>query len=341
MSVLNVAVIGAGTMGSNHIRVLSDMEGVRLAGVCDENLEAATRRLKRYGIEGMYADVDSLLRGSSPDVVIIASPTHTHQAIARKCLERGLHVFVEKPMASTVSECDDLLVCARDASRVLFVGHIERWNPVIMQLRSFLEENYLGDIYYIETVRSGPFPKRLYGSKDGVVIDLAVHDLDLVAHLLGSLSQIYAHVIRIEARRQDVYARIMLKTVGGVLGSSEFSWISPRKERRITIFGDKGMLLGNMLDQEVWFYENGDVEIDYSDNYFQNMMMGRVSEGKVTKFPVRKEEPLRKELEAFFALVAGSSPGGFDARYGREAVRCSLAVLESAERDQIVRFGGE
>lgn len=342
MNVTRVAVIGAGNMGSNHIRVLSEMENVRLAGVCDENVEAASRKLKRYGLGEVHPDIDSLLRADAADAVIVASPTHTHHAVAKACLERGLHVFVEKPMASTVAECEDLLDCGARAGRTLFVGHVERWNPVVARLRSFLEESFLGNIYYIETVRSGPFPKRLYGSKDGVVIDLAVHDLDLVAHLLGGLGQLYAHLIRIEARRQDVYARIMFKTVNGVLGSSEFSWISPRKERRITIFGDKGMLLGNMLDQEVWFYENGDVEIDYSDNYFQNMMMGRVSEGKVIKFPVRKEEPLRRELESFFDIVAGrkAAPDG-SAGYGRDAVRYSLAVLESAERDAIVHFEKE
>jgi UDP-N-acetylglucosamine 3-dehydrogenase len=338
VSTIKVAVIGAGNMGANHIRVLSDIEGVRLAGVCDSNREAVARKLTRYGIGDAYTDVDSLVRGESPDAVVVASPTHTHLAIVTRCLERGLHVFVEKPMASTIAECEQMMTAASRAGRTLFVGHIERWNPVIVKLR----ENYLGEIYYIETVRSGPFPKRLYGSKDGVVIDLAVHDLDLVAHLLGGLKQIYAHLIRIGSKKQDVYARMMYQTARGALGSSECSWISPRKERRISIYGDKGMLLGNMLDQEVWFHENGDVELDYSDNYFQNILMGRVSEGKVVKFPVRKEEPLRKELEFFLGLVAGTGEGvRFDAGYGRDAVRYSLAVLESAERDSIVRFDKE
>jgi predicted dehydrogenase len=193
-------------------------------------------------------------------------------------------------------------------------------------------------VYYIETVRSGPFPKRLYGSKDGVVIDLAVHDLDLVAYLGGELEQLYSHQIRVGDRRQDAYARVMLKTKKGILGSCEFSWISPRKERSISVFGDKGMLLANMLDQELWFYENGDVEVDYSDNYFQNVLLGRVSEGRVIKFPIRKEEPLRKELDFFLALVSGSA-GEHDSSYGKRAVAYSLSVLCSGQRDEIIRFG--
>ena len=87
----------------------------------------------------------------------------------------------------------------------------------------------MGDIYYLETVRSGPFPKRLYGSKDGVVLDLAAHDLDLVGYLFGRLVHIYAHQIQTDSHHQDIYARVMFKTERGTLGSSEFSWISPRK----------------------------------------------------------------------------------------------------------------
>jgi predicted dehydrogenase len=132
----------------------------------------------------------------------------------------------------------------------------------------------------------------------------------------------------------------MLKTESGVLGSSEFSWISPRKERSISIYGDKGLLVGNLTDQEVWFYENGDVGIDYSDNYYQNVIWGRVSEGKVVKFPIKKEEPLRKELEFFCRLIRGEVQG-HDPLHGKLAVEYSQAVLDSGRSGQVVRFKGE
>jgi predicted dehydrogenase len=229
---------------------------------------------------------------------------------------------------------------AADVGVQILVGHIERFNPVVIQLKQFLDENFLGKIFYIETVRSGPFPKRLYGSKDGVVIDLAVHDLDLVNYLFGRLEQVYAHHIQTDSHRQDIYARVMLKTRTGVLGSCEFSWISPRKERSISIYGDKGLLVGNLVDQEVWFYENGDVGIDYSDNYYQNVIWGKVSEGKVIKFPTKKEEPLRKELEFFSRLIRGEIRG-HDPLYGQLAVEYSQAVLDSGSSGQVIRFGGE
>ena len=199
-------------------------------------------------------------------------------------------------MAATVADCDRLISVAESRERKLMIGHVERFNPVVLKLKEFLAEDFLGDVYCVETARSGPFPKRLYGSKDGVVIDLAVHDLDLIAYLFGGLRQLYANTITTEGERQDIHAHLMFTTLSGIVGSSQFSWISPRRERSITVYGDKGILSCNLNDQEVWYYENGDVEIDYSDNYYQNVLLGRVSEGKVIKFPIKKEEPLKRTV---------------------------------------------
>jgi predicted dehydrogenase len=337
MKELRLAVIGVGRMGSNHVRVLSEIEGVRLVAVCDADLEAARRAARRHFVAGAFGSAEELLEAEALDAVVVATPTAEHRRLAELCARKRVHVLLEKPMASSTGECQEILELAREAGIHVFTGHIERFNPVILQLKQFLDEGYLGELYYIETVRSGPFPKRLYGSKDGVVIDLAVHDLDLVHFLFGRIEHVYAHHIRTESHDQDIYARVMFKTVKGILGSSEFSWISPRKERSLSIYGDKGMLTGNLVDQEVWFYENGDVSIDYSDNYYQNVIWGRVSEGKVIKFPVKKEEPLRRELLSFCSLARGDMKG-FDPSYGSLAVEYSAAVLASARSGNVVRF---
>jgi UDP-N-acetylglucosamine 3-dehydrogenase len=340
MSEVRLAVIGVGRMGTNHVRVLSEMENVRLAAVCDANREAAEKVARRFLVPACYMDIEELTSREKLDGVVIAIPTAEHLQAAEICFSHKLHALIEKPLASSPTQCEAILEnAARNGVQVL-TGHIERFNPVVIQLKQFLDENFLGKIFYIETVRSGPFPKRLYGSKDGVVIDLAVHDLDLVNYLFGRLEHVYAHHIQTDSHKQDIYARVMLKTESGVLGSSEFSWISPRKERSISIYGDKGLLVGNLTDQEVWFYENGDVGIDYSDNYYQNVIWGRVSEGKVVKFPIKKEEPLRKELEFFCRLIRGEVQG-HDPLHGKLAVEYSQAVLDSGRSGQVVRFKGE
>jgi len=332
---LRAAVAGTGRMGANHVRTLAEMDGVRLAAVCDADRQAAERVAARHFVPAVYDSLETMLEREELDALVIALPTAAHYAAALAAIDRGVPVLLEKPMASSVEQCTRLLERAAAAGVALMVGHVERFNPVILQLKRFLDEGFLGDLYYIGTVRSGPFPKRLYGSKDGVVIDLAVHDLDLVDSLFGRILHVYAHQIRAGEQKQDIYARVMFRTETGVLGSSEFSWISPRKERSISIYGDKGLLVGNLLDQEVWFYENGDVAIDASDNYYQNVIWGRVSEGKVIKFPIRKEEPLRKELETFCEVARGRlTPPG--AEYGLAAVAYSQAVLHSAGENRIV-----
>ena len=340
MSEVRLAVIGVGRMGTNHARILSEMENVRLAAVCDADREAAEKTARRFLIPAVYTEIDELVGQEKLDGVVIAVPTAEHLPAAEKCLRHRLHALIEKPLASSPQQCTAILEQAAAAGVRVLTGHIERFNPVVLQLKAFLDEDYLGKIFYIETIRSGPFPKRLYGSRDGVVIDLAVHDLDLVNYFFGRLEHIYAHHIQTDSHRQDIYARVMLKTKTGVLGSSEFSWISPRRQRSISIYGDKGLLVGNLVDQEVWFYENGDVGIDYSDNYYQNVIWGRVSEGKVVKFPTKREEPLRKELDYFCRLITGEIKD-YDPLYGQLAVEYSQAVLESGRSGQVVRFKKE
>jgi UDP-N-acetylglucosamine 3-dehydrogenase len=336
MNPLRIAVIGVGRMGTNHARVLSEMPNVTLVAICDADAESAAKAAKRFFAEKACADPRELLAARKLDAAVVAVPTGEHLTVARRLMEEGVHVLVEKPMAPTVSDCELLMAVARERRRVLMVGHVERFNPVILQLREFLDQKFLGDVYYVETSRCGPFPKRLYGSKDGVVIDLAVHDLDIIASLFGPLRQLYANHIQTPGSKQDIHARVLLKTMSGIVGTSQFSWISPKRERSITVYGDKGILLGNLIDQEIWYYENGDVDIDYSDNYYQNVLMGRVSEGKVIKFPIRKEEPLRSEL-IFFCDLAREGRD-HDPAYGRDAVRYSLAVLHSAQADEKVSF---
>jgi len=337
MKALDLAVIGTGRMGTNHVRVLSEHEEVNLTAICDADSASTEKIAGKYNINKQYSDYNKLISSEKLDAVVIATPTTFHYDIAKASINAGINTFIEKPMASSVNDCSEIIRLARGKKVKVFIGHIERYNPVILEVQKLLKENLIGQIYYIKTVRSGPFPKRLYGSKDGVVIDLAVHDLDLVAMLFGDIKSLYAHHIKAGSNGQDIYARVMYKTVNDVLGSSEFSWISPKKERSISVYGDKGIIIGNLLDQEVWYFENGDVNIDYSDNYYQNVVMGRVSEGKVIKYPIKRGEPLKNEYDFFINYIKDKSRY-IDPDYGRKAVEYSLAVLESAENEKVVRF---
>lgn len=331
------AVIGVGRMGTNHVNALAGINGARLVSVCDQDEKTAAAIGEKARLDTYFTDVERMLKHSRPDAAIIATTPDHHADVAELCMRHGVHVLLEKPMSTSPAQCETLIRTSRECGVRLLVGHVERFNPAMQQIKSFLDDRLIGGVYYIETERSGPFPRRMYGKPDGVVLDLAVHDLDLAHFLCGKLTQIYANLIQSGSSNQDVYSRVMYRTEQDVLGSSEFSWISPRRRRTVSVYGDNGMLYGDLQQQEVWYFENGDAGDAFTDNYYQNVLWGRVSEGKVTKFPITHQDSLQNEIRYFCRLVLNSSLG-HDPGYGMEAIRYVQGALESAHTDRIVRF---
>lgn len=331
------AVVGVGRMGANHVGALADLDGAELVTLCDQDEATAKRIAQKSGLATYYTDLDRMIAQEQLDAVIVATTTQQHAEVAMRCMNAGLHVLLEKPMSTSPTQCRELIRTALKNRVRLMIGHVERFNPAIRQVKTFLDDRMIGGLYYIETERSGPFPKRLYGHHDGVVIDLAVHDLDLVHHLVGPLTQVYAHLIQTGSSNQDVYSRVMYRTDQDVLGSSEFSWISPRRQRTVSVYGDNGMLFADLQQQEVWYFENGEAGDNFTDNYYQNVLWGRVSEGMVTKFPIKREDPLRNEISHFCRLIQNPSID-HDPSYGLEAIRYVIAALESARSDRIIYF---
>src|SRR5476651_139613 len=170
---LRVGVIGAGVMGSNHARVLAGLPDTTLVGVVDPLPAHRARATELTGCR-TFATLDELI-GEGIDAVTIAAPTHLHHEIALACIARGIHVLVEKPIASTVEEGREIVTAAANAGVTFMVGHVERFNPAVAAIKQAISGE---DILSIAITRVGPFPPRM--SNVGVVIDLAVHDIDLI-----------------------------------------------------------------------------------------------------------------------------------------------------------------
>jgi predicted dehydrogenase len=170
---LKIGVIGVGVMGSNHARVLSEMAGVTLVGVADPDRAQRDLVGRNLGC-AVFADLEGLI-ASGVEAVTIAAPTHLHHDLALACIARGLHVLVEKPIAPTVEEGRAIVAAARRAGVTLMVGHVERFNPAVESIKRAIKGQ---NILSIAITRVGPFPPRM--SNVGVVIDLAVHDIDLI-----------------------------------------------------------------------------------------------------------------------------------------------------------------
>src|SRR5262249_9802748 len=225
---LQVGVVGVGVMGSNHARVFADLPGVELAGIADPDDK------QREWVAGLlecpaFADVEELL-AAGVDAVTIAAPTHLHQQLAISCIKRGVHVLVEKPIAPSVAEGRAIIAAAHHAGVVLMVGHVERFNPTVEAIKNAIRAE---DILSIAITRVGPFPPRM--SNVGVVIDLAVHDIDLIRWFTESeIVEVQPQLSNAMAEREDI-ALLQFRTASGVLAHINTNWLTPFKARSVTV----------------------------------------------------------------------------------------------------------
>ncbi len=277
---LRVGVIGVGIMGSNHARVLSDMPGVTLAGVADPDAKRRELVADALGCP-TFSDYDGLLR-AGVDAVTIAAPTHLHRAIATDCAARGIHVLVEKPVASTVEEGRAIVAAARRAGVTLMVGHVERFNPAVQSIKRAIENE---DILSIAITRVGPFPPRM--SNVGVVIDLAVHDIDLIRWFTESdIVEIQPQTSSAVAEREDI-ALLQFRTASGVLAHINTNWLTPFKARTVHVATRDKYLIGDLLTLQVTECFGFQPDGSYSMRHLS----------------VGYQEPLRAELVAFLAAI--------------------------------------
>jgi predicted dehydrogenase len=318
-------------MGRNHARVLHELPNVELVGVADSNLDAACQVGGAHATRG-YGSLTELLTKERPEAVTIAVPTENHHGAVMEALEAGCHVLVEKPIAATLAQADELVAAARSAGLVLAVGHIERYNPAVLELKRRLDEGQLGRVYQFDAQRLGPFPQRVRDV--GVVIDLATHDLDLMRFLTGSeIVRVYAETRRkVHTTREDMVSGL-LRLEDGSVGLLQINWLTPTKIRQLTVTGERGMFRADYLTQDLFFHENAEAA---DHNWEQITMLRGVSEGSMVKYAIQKREPLQSELEAFMKAIGGEPAGIVSGEDGSEALRLALAMIESGDEGRVV-----
>lgn len=298
---MKIGVIGTGTMGANHVRVLKNIPDVDEIVITDLNKDTLNHIAQKFGIKKTYTSIIECLDNEKLDGVIVATQPDTHKENTLLALERGCHVLVEKPITHDIDSAEEIIACARVNNRILTVGHVERFNPIVTKINEFLNQKMISNIYLIDTHRTGPFPKRLFGKIHGVLIDLSVHDFDIINYLVGKIKSIKSQIIRNEL--QEIYVKTLIDLENNIQASAEFSWISPRMVRTIEIYGDEGMIMGDFHNQEVYFYENDDYDSALKDNKY--FMHGLVKSGKVIKYPIYKQEPLLLEDINFINAIKG------------------------------------
>lgn len=325
-----VGLVGAGSMGRNHLRVLADLEGAKLVAVCDSDPATLAAVARKHHV-ATYLSWKEMFGREKLDAAVVAVPTQFHLQVARDALASGLHVLVEKPIAANLEEGRALIAAAAAARRMLAVGHIERFNPAVSELKRRLHEGELGRVFQLHAMRNGPFAPRVRDV--GVVIDLATHDLDVMYLLAGSqVQRVYAETEqRIHTEHEDLL-NALLKFENGAIGVLQANWLTPTKIRQLSVLGEKGLFVANYLTQELTYFKNADVELKLD----AHSNVTGVSEGEIVRYPVAQAEPLRLELKSFVDSVAKGAPPEVGGIAGLRALQLAEALNASAREARVI-----
>ncbi len=298
---IRTAVIGVGSMGRHHARVYREMDGAELVGVYDADEYQAAAVATAHGTYS-FETVEELL-SSGVDAVSIAVPTSRHAEVAIRAMEAGIHVLVEKPIAGSLRDATDMMEAARVNDRLLMVGHIERYNPAIRTLSSRVDAD---EILAVNVVRVGPKPPRVKDA--GVIIDMAVHDIDLAFFLTGRpTDEVFAVTSSMPMEHEDT-ASLLLRLAGGIAVQITANWITPYKAREVQVITHDRLFRADLINRSVQAFSRSSGGSGYT----------------VEDLPVLAEEPLMAELAAFTHSVRYGLPAPISARDGIRALEVAV-----------------
>lgn len=316
MAPLRAGLIGLGMMGRHHARILREIDDVDLVAVADPAGDPHNVGGGLTVLPSVEALVDARI-----DMAVVAVPTRFHADAAMVLAEAGVHTLVEKPIADDAATGFRLAETFTSRGLVGVVGHVERFNPALQQLRARLEAGDAGDVYQIATRRQSSFPSRI--GDVGVAKDLATHDVDLTAWVArSSYASVAAQTAYKSGRQFEDMIAITGRLRNGVIATHLVNWLSPMKERVTVVTGERGTFIADTATGDLTFFANGTEALEWeSVSTFRG-----VSEGDITRFAFAKREPLRAELEAFRNAVLGQ---GSELSTMTQAAH-TLSVVESA-----------
>jgi predicted dehydrogenase len=328
VTTLRAGLLGIGAMGRHHARVLREVDGVELVAIADPGGDP-------WGVAGglgVLPDVGALI-DAGIDVAVVAVPTQFHEAAALALADAGVHTLVEKPIAHTVEAGRRMADAFAAKSLVGAVGHIERFNPALQEMRRRIAAGDLGEVYQIATRRQGPFPGRI--ADVGVGKDLGSHDIDLTAWVAQSdYATVFGQIALKSGRPHEDMILASGRLKNGVIVNHVVNWLSPMKERLTIVTGETGTFVADTSTGDLTFYANGTFPLEWeSVTAFRG-----VSEGDVTRYAFPKREPLRVEHEAFRDAVLGVDSDVVTMEQGLRTLVVVEAVIESARTGDSVSF---
>ena len=296
---MKAVIIGLGYMGQNHTRILSGLEDVDLVAVCDMDESKAKSQAKKFKVN-YYTDYKELLLKEKPQAVFICLPTSLHFEAVMFALKLKIPTFVEKPIAATILQAKKLESFSKLNKVPLMIGHIERFNPVITEIKNRINTKELGKILHIHTQRFSPPPTR--AQDVSAIVDLATHDIDIISFIAGELPiRIFAETDTKYHSKEDLMSAL-LRFKSGIIGLIEVSWLHPTKIRNITVLGENGMYSADYLTQELFFYKQNEVVAKRT-----TIPSPAQTWADVVKVAFEAKEPLLIEIRSFINALKSKS----------------------------------
>lgn len=313
MQEISIAIIGAGFWGRNHARVLREIPGVNITHICDIIPERAKEVALRYNIPNYVTDYRKVML-DDVDGIIISTTSTTHAEIAISAIENGKHVLIEKPMATTMKQAEEIVLSARRNRCIVMVGFIERFNPAVVHGKKLIDNGEIGNITLSFSRRIGSWPERV--GDVGVVKDTAIHDIDLSMYIFNELPiSVYARGGSIRHRLED-HVQAVLSYEGGKSAMIEANWLTPKKKREMHITGDRGVISIHFLTRELIVEKEDGMVIP---------MIGQ-------------EEPLMVEDKHFIESIRKKRTPIVNEMDGLRSLLVADAILESMKTGKVIHL---
>jgi predicted dehydrogenase len=326
---LCVAVVGCGYWGINHVRVFAELAGCHLKYVCDPSKASLDRARNLASGAELVTDVAKVLTDDQVQAVVIATPAVTHGSIARKALAAGKHVLVEKPMALSTKDAEELVNSAKQRGLVLAVGHLLLYHPVVLHMKELLHSQQLGELYYLHSTRVNLGKLR---TDENTLWSFAPHDLSITDFLIGSSP------VSVAARGESYLQKgiedvvfVNLKYADGKMANIHLSWLNPRKERRLTLVCSKKMVeFDDVAAEKLRIYDKGYERPPEFTDFAQYLT---IRHGDIHIPHVPMTEPLVAEATDFVTSIAESRAPRSDGDSGLRVVRVLEAAQKSLENE--------
>lgn len=320
---IKIGVIGVGNMGQHHARVLSLLKDVEIVGVADINVERGLDTASKYRVR-FFEDYRDLF--PYVNAVCIAVPTRLHHEVGMTCLQAGLHVLIEKPIAASIAEAESLVNAAAEYQRILQVGHIERFNPAFQELSKVLKTE---ELLALEAHRMSPYSNR--ANDVSVVLDLMIHDIDLLLELTAApVTRLTASGSRAADSGYLDYVTANLGFANGIVATLTASKVTHRKIRTIAAHCKNSLTEADFLNNEILIHRQ--TTANYRTDYGQVLYR---QDGLIEKVYTSNIEPLHAELEHFVSCVRGGNQPSVGGEQALKALRLASLIEQMALDGQV------